>query len=124
MLTNLVVLSIALVTNSQQAIIGEANGKALVASQETIVQRTITLEDVVLRSTVSTNVIGFAFPRVQPPTTQTLVPTNLTMSPELSKTVRDLQRDTNSPAYKHRLEREQRMKPQTNAPPVQGDPRK
>jgi hypothetical protein len=113
MITNLVTLSITLLTNSQQAIVGEANGKALVAVQDTVIRRTITLEDVVLTSTVTTNAIGFAFPQrpavlstnapvtVAPPST---IPTNIM---------------TNSSAHKRRLEREQRMRSLTNAPPQQ-----
>jgi len=108
MITNLVILATTLITNSQQAIVGEANGKALLASQETIIQRTITLEDVVLRSTMTTNFVGFAFP-ARPAT----APTNVVATTNKPPTV-----NTNSPAFKRRLEREQRMKPNTNAPPV------
>lgn len=123
MITNLVILSSVLLTNSQQAIIGEAGGKALVASQETIVQRTITLEDIVLSSRVSTNAIGFAFQR--PPESSTvqalpsppshLAPTNLPSEHLKTDAIQVL--NTNSPAYKRR------MKLPTNAQPEQ-DPRK
>jgi len=111
MITNLVILSVSLVTNSQQAIVGESNGKALLASQETVIQRTITLEDIVLKSAVTTNFVGFAFPP-RPATPPTNVATT-NKPPTLN---------TNSPAYRYRLEHEQRtkrMKPSTNAPPVQ-----
>ena len=109
MITNLVILATSLITNSQQAIVGEANGKALLASQETVIQRTITLEDVVLRNAVTTNFVGFAFPpRPATPPTNPVATTN--KPPTIN---------TNSPAFKRKLEREQRMKPNTNAPPQQ-----
>jgi hypothetical protein len=131
MITNLVTLSITLLTNSQQAIVGEANGKALVASQETVIQRTITLEDVVLRSALTTNFVGFAFPPrpttpperilsraseeavLRGPPMEREVPLNLGNT----NTPRTI--NTNSPAFKRRLEREQRLRPSTNAPPQQ-----
>ena len=109
MITNLVILSVSLVTNSQQAIVGESNGRALLASQETVIQRTITLEDVMLKSAITTNLVGFALPP-RPATTPTNVVANTNKPPTLN---------TNSPAFKRRLEREQRMKPNTNAPPQQ-----
>ena len=109
MITNIVILATSLITNNQQAIVGESNGKALIASQETVVQRTITLEDVVLRSAVTTNFVGFAFqPRPASAPTNVVATTN--KPPAIN---------TNSPAFKRRLEREQRMKPNTNAPPQQ-----
>lgn len=108
MITNIVVLSVVLVTNLQQAIVGESQGKALIASQETVVQRTISLEDIVLRSTVTTNAVGFAFAK-PPPTVTVESPTNVvTLSTN----------DVRAPAFKRRLEREQRMRPSTNAPPI------
>ena len=109
MITNLVILSVSLVTNSQQAIVGESNGRAMLASQETVIQRTITLEDVMLRSAITTNLVGFALPP-RPAATPTNVVANTNKPPTLN---------TNSPAFKRRLEREQRMKPSTNAPPQQ-----
>ncbi len=112
MITNLVILSVSLLTNQQQAIVGESQGKALIASQETVVQRTITLEDVVLSSRVSTNAVGFAFPQSKaPPTMPPAIPSQ-TNAPNLQAS------NTNSPAFKRRLEREQRMKPSTNTPPA------
>jgi len=109
MITNLVILSVSLVTNSQQAIVGESNGRAMLASQETVIQRTITLEDVMLRSAITTNLVGFALPP-RPAATPTNVVANTNKPPTLN---------TNSPAFKRRIEREQRMKPSTNAPPQQ-----
>jgi len=110
MITNIVILATSLITNSQQAIVGESNGRAMLASQETVIQRTITLEDIVLRSAVTTNLVGFAFP----PRPATPLPTNVVAS-----TNRPTSGNTNTPAFKRRLEREQRMKPSTNAPPQQ-----
>ena len=109
MITNLVILSVSLVTNSQQAIVGESNGRAMLASQETVIQRTITLEDVMLKSAITTNLVGFALPP-RPAATPTNVVANTNKPPTLN---------TNSPAFKRRIEREQRMKPSTNAPPQQ-----
>jgi hypothetical protein len=109
MITNIVILATSLITNSQQAIVGEANGKALIASQETVIQRTITLEDVVLRSAVTTNFVGFAFPP-----RPTITPNNAVATTNKPPPI-----NTNSPAFKRRLEREQRMKPSTNALPKQ-----
>jgi len=108
MITNLVILSVSLVTNSQQAIVGESNGRAMLASQETVIQRTITLEDVMLKSAITTNLVGFALPP-RPAAT----PTNV-----MATTNKPPSGNTNSPAFKRRLEREQRMK-STNAPPQQ-----
>jgi len=109
MITNIVILATSLITNSQQAIVGESNGKAVIASQETVIQRTITLEDVVLRSAVTSNFVGFAFPP-----RPALSPTNAVATTNKPPAI-----NTNSPAFKRRLEREQRMKPSTNAPPQQ-----
>jgi hypothetical protein len=114
-MTNVIILSLTLVTNLQQAIVGESQGKALVASQETVIRRTITLEDVVLTSTVTTNAIGFAFPKPAP-AAPFHPPGPLTNKPAINT---DSPIYTNSPAYKRRLEREQRLRPATNAPPVQ-----
>jgi len=126
MITNLVILSVSLVTNSQQAIVGESNGKALLASQETVIQRTITLEDVVLRSAVTTNFVGFAFPPRPAATPPSNLPTDALNNPRRNgygvasnTNVPPAAINTNSPAFKRRLEREQRMKPSTNAPPQQ-----
>jgi hypothetical protein len=60
-----------------------------------------------------TNAVPFAFtPRPPAPAANATVAVRpSTNSPAI--------RDTNSPAYRHRLEREQRMRPTTNAPPVQ-----
>jgi len=101
-MTNIFILSLSLMTNSQQAVIGQTNGKALIAAQETVVRRTVTVEDVLVSSRTTTNAVAIAF---APPVA------NISTNPP-----RPI--NTNSPAFKRRLEREQRMKA-TNAPPVQ-----
>jgi len=124
-MTNLIILSIVLTTNSQQAIVGESNGKALVATQEIIAQRVelgymhrgkpISIGDfsrVIGTPRLTTNAVPFAF------TPRPAVPTNASPIRPQVATNAPPQPNTNSPAYQRRLEREQRMRPTTNAPPV------
>jgi hypothetical protein len=125
-MTNLIILSIVLTTNSQQAIVGESNGKALVATQEIVAQRVelgymqrgkpISIGDfsrVIGTPRLITNAVPFAFtPRPPAPATNATVAVR--PSTNAPATI-----NTNSPGYQRRLEREQRMRPATNAPPQQ-----
>jgi len=102
-------------TNSQQAIVGESNGKALVATQEIVAQRVelgymhrgkpISIGDfsrVIGTPRLTTNAVPFAFtPRPPAPATNATVAVR--PSTNAPATV-----NTNSPAYQRRLEREQR----------------
>jgi len=125
-MTNLIILSISLVTNSQQAVVGESNGKALIASQETVVQkvdlgyvkggRPISIGEfsrIIGTPRLTTNAVAFAFtPR--PAATPEVAPTNNPIARQ-QPPVRSSE-NTNSPSFKRKQEL---LKQTTNAPPQQ-----
>jgi hypothetical protein len=125
-MTNLIILSISLVTNQQQAVVGESNGKALIASQETIVQRVdlgymkgarpISIGEfsrIIGQPRLTTNAIAFAFPPKPVATEIQNAPTN---KPLASPQPPARTENTNSPAFKRKQEL---LKQTTNAPPQQ-----
>jgi hypothetical protein len=101
-MTNTFILCVSLLTNSQQAVVGQTNGRALVVYQDTVVQRTVTVEDVLLSERTVTNAVPIAIAapatNSQPQSLQERYPTQ------------SLDARTNSPAFKRRMEREARMK--------------
>jgi len=106
-MTNTFVLCVSLLTNSQQAVIGQTNGRALVVSQDTVVQRTVTVEDILLSSRAVTNLVPIAI----------AAPAPLVQVPNTGTNQYDVVHSgtpTNSPAYR-RWQREQRIHG-TNAP--------
>jgi hypothetical protein len=118
-MTNIILLSLTLATNHQQAVVGQANGKALLADQETVAQtiqlgyvshgKPISIGDFsrVLSTRLTTNAVLIAMPA--PPTSMPIPPVT-NAAPTIS--------NTNSPGYKRRLEREQHTRSTTNAPPM------
>jgi len=124
-MTNLIIFSISLVTNSQQAVVGESNGKALIASQETVVQkvdlgyvkggRPISIGEfsrIIGTPRLTTNAVAFAFaPRSA--TTPEVAPTN---KPAAHPQPITRPENTNSPFFKRKQEF---LKQTTNAPPQQ-----
>jgi len=126
-MTNLIILSISLVTNQQQAVVGESNGKALIASQETVVQkvdlgyvkggRPISIGEfsrIIGTPRLTTNAVAFAFaPR--PTTAPEVAPTNNHPVARPQPAVRPAE-NTNSPSFRRKQEL---LKQTTNAPPQQ-----
>lgn len=123
-MTNLIILSISLATNQQQAIVGEANGKALIASQETVVQkvdlgyikggRPISIGEfsrIIGTPRLTTNAVAFAFAPRPAATTPEVAPTN---NPVARPQPTPRTENTNSPAFR----RKQELLKQTTAPPV------
>jgi hypothetical protein len=124
-MTNLIILSISLVTNQQQAVVGESNGKALIASQETVVQkvdlgylkggRPISIGEfsrIIGTPRLTTNAVAFAFaPRSA--TTPEVAPTN---KPAAHPQPITHPENTNSPFFKRK---QAFLKQTTNAPPQQ-----
>lgn len=117
-MTNIILMSLVLVTNQQQAVVGGANGKALIATQEIVAQKlelgfmshgkpvSIGEFSKVLSTRLTTNAVTIAMPA---PPTSMLIPAVTNAPPVLV--------DTNSIGYRRRMEREQRFK--TNTPPAQ-----
>ncbi len=125
-MTNIVLLSLVLVTNSQHAIVGQANGKALLATQETVSQKIslgyldhgkpVLIGDFlkVLSTLLTTNAVPIAMPA--PPSSLPMPPTTnapLVAVPNRGTNAYEVAypgMNTNSPAYRHWLERKQRMR--------------
>jgi hypothetical protein len=136
-MTNIILLSLTLVTNQQQAIVGQSAGKAHLATQEVISQRaelgyvvdgkTIPLGALlsVVGTSISTNLIpivmqpGFGVPpsggRAGEAATGVKVPSAPSPSAILPAKAGTPNLNTNSPGFKRRMEREARMRG-TNAP--------
>jgi hypothetical protein len=130
-MTNIVLLSLTLVTNQQQAIVGQSGGKALLASQETVAQQielgylkrdskpvSIGTFSKVISTRLVTNAVPIAMPA--PPTSIPVPPVAPSPMPPAIPSRTDAPRvssavNTNAPGYKRRLEREARMRG-TNTP--------
>jgi len=126
MITNVIVLATSIISTNQQAIVGESNGRALIATQEMMIQQVElgymkrgkpvsigSFSRIVGSPRLTTNAVPFAFtPR---PGTPETVPTNNPAIRPSPQPVAPLLQNTNSPAFRHRQEF---LKRQTNAPPV------
>jgi len=127
-LTNVIILSSSLISTNQQAIVGESNGRALIATQEMMIQQVElgymkggkpisigSFSRIVGSPRLTTNAVPFAF---TPRPSSIVNPTNAAPALPQVATNAPTRPNTNSPAFQRRLEREQRMRPSTNAPPV------